>query len=246
MTRSFLAGAAIALCCAGARAAPDPAPKEPATPPAPANPLPDLDDLLNIPREARPAPKPSDPAAPGAAAPPGTPADADPMKAELDRRLSGRQVEENFLQAVTMMSDAAKRLGGAGDAGLTTQRVQDEIVRRLDQVIEAARASQQQQQSKSRSSSSQQQQQPRPMPQQQAGRQNQPGKGDNQGEVDPPAPQSGKVKELIESSAASWGALPQRVRDALLQGSGDRFSSLYQALTEEYYRRLAEEGKQPE
>lgn len=240
MIRRVLVCSAIALWSAGLRAAPEPPPKEPPAQPAPANPLPDLDDLLNIPREARPAPKPSDPAAPGA------PADADPMKAELDRRLSGRQVEENFLQAVTMMGDAARRLGGAGDAGLTTQRVQDEIVRRLDQVIEAARANQQQQSKSKSSSSSQQQQQQQPMPQQQARQQNQPGKDDNQGEVNPPAPQSGKVKELIESSAASWGALPQRVRDALLQGSGDRFSSLYQALTEEYYRRLAEEGKQPE
>lgn len=241
MSKPILAFSAIALCAASLRAAPEPPPKEPPAPPAAANPLPDLDDLLNIPRESRPAPKP-DPAAPGS-----PPADADPMKAELERRLSGRQVEENFLQAVTMMSDAAKRLGGAGDAGLTTQRVQDEIVRRLDQVIEAARANQQQQsKSKSSSSQQQQQQQQRPTPQQQAKQQNQPGKDDNQGEVNPPAPQSGKVKELIESSAASWGALPQRVRDALLQGSGDRFSSLYQALTEEYYRRLAEEGKQPE
>ena len=45
--------------------------------------------------------------------------------------------------------------------------------------------------------------------------------------------------ELL-AEGADWGALPERTRDALLEGLSDSFSSLYRRLTEAYYRRLAE------
>jgi hypothetical protein len=41
---------------------------------------------------------------------------------------------------------------------------------------------------------------------------------------------------------AAWGNLPARVRDQLMQGRHDQFSSLYESMTETYYRRLAEEA----
>jgi hypothetical protein len=43
------------------------------------------------------------------------------------------------------------------------------------------------------------------------------------------------------AAGAAWGALPERLRDALTQGLSDRYSSLYEGATESYYRRLAEE-----
>ena len=43
--------------------------------------------------------------------------------------------------------------------------------------------------------------------------------------------------------AARWGNLPEHLRDALTQGVTDRFSSMYKATTEKYYKRLAEEPK---
>lgn len=221
--------------------------QQPAPPASPPQPLPDLDELLEIRKPAPAQPPASDPAAVPGTAP--TKAPTDTNKEELQRRLSGREMDENFKQAVALMGDVAQRLRAGRDTGLPTQRVQDEILRRLDQVIESARAQEQKSSSSSSSSSqSQSRQQPQPRPQPQAQKQNNPqaGEGDNRAEATPPGGQSGKVRDLVESAAASWGALPQRVRDALLQGSGDKFSSLYQALTEEYYRRLAEEGKQPE
>ena len=41
---------------------------------------------------------------------------------------------------------------------------------------------------------------------------------------------------------AQWGALPERIRDRLIEGSSDVFSATYRALTEAYYKRIAEEG----
>jgi len=47
---------------------------------------------------------------------------------------------------------------------------------------------------------------------------------------------------MLEESGAEWGRLPQRVRDLIRQGSRDRVSSVYRRLTEEYYRRMAEDA----
>ncbi|MEX2213577.1 MAG: hypothetical protein WD768_05590, partial [Phycisphaeraceae bacterium] len=48
----------------------------------------------------------------------------------------------------------------------------------------------------------------------------------------------------IEESRIEWGRLPARIRSELEQGLGEKFSPLYKKLTEAYYRRLAEEGKE--
>lgn len=45
----------------------------------------------------------------------------------------------------------------------------------------------------------------------------------------------------FDESRAEWGRLPPRVRDAVRQGFRDPMSAAYRRLTQEYYRRLAEE-----
>jgi hypothetical protein len=227
---------------------PAPATNPPASPaptaaprPAPGR-VPTLDELLGT----KPATKPTDPA-PGAQAPvaPGALPEGDPNAKDLDRALSAEELGDLFEQAVTLMGDASTRLAGSKDAGLTTQRVQEDILRRLDTLISQMQ-NQQQQQSSSSSSSSQQQQgqqqpnQPRPGRQGESG---QAGSGENTGQENmPPGRQDGQLNPQLDSARAAWGALPARVRDILLQGSSDRFSSRYQRLTEAYYRRLAEQG----
>ncbi|HRP63251.1 MAG TPA: VOC family protein, partial [Phycisphaerales bacterium] len=56
-----------------------------------------------------------------------------------------------------------------------------------------------------------------------------------------PPMQEGDINTVFEESRSEWGSLPERVRDMLLQGRRERFSSLYEQLTREYYRRLAED-----
>jgi hypothetical protein len=48
----------------------------------------------------------------------------------------------------------------------------------------------------------------------------------------------------LDTARAAWGNLPERVRDSLLEGSSDYFSSLYEAMTEAYYKKIAEEAKE--
>ncbi len=187
-------------------------------------PLPSLDDLLGIEEVERP-----------------DDVDEDlPHKSALERALSDEQVSDVFRQAVTEMRDVADLLDNQ-NAGARAQRLQQDILLKLDQLIEQARQ-QQQQQSSSSSSSSSQQSPTRNQQRAQQQQQSTASQGDNRSEMLPPGRQDGALNELVQGSAAAWGALPQRVRDALMQGSSDRFSSLYESLTESYFRRLAEES----
>ena len=45
--------------------------------------------------------------------------------------------------------------------------------------------------------------------------------------------QQGDVDTVLEEGRTEWGNLPQRVRDMLLQGRREKFSSLYKRLTNE-------------
>lgn len=216
-----------------------PAPTEPATPPAeeaeqeaeapPA--LPDLDELLGL--------EPDDAADAGERQP-------TQEELELQRRLNAEQAEDAFKDAVRQMGEVADALRVGRDPGLRTQRVQEDILKKLDLLIEQA-----EQNPSSSSSQSQSQSQPRPQQrqqqQQQQSQQSQSSnaQGDNTSEMTPPGGQQGQLRDLLDAAQAAWGSLPPRVRDVLLQGSSDRFSTLYESMTEEYYRRLAEEGRRP-
>ena len=180
----------------------------------------------------------------------------------LEERLTGEQMADAFVNAVRDMDRVADRLGDARDPGLDTQRIQESILARLDQLIEAA----QQQQSSSSSSSSGssgsssnqdssaenagqdsgQGSQPQPGGSQGQTAAGQPG-GDGEnpggfspGQVGPIDPGQGAIDEV----RSEWGSLPPRLRDELTNGLDEPYSPVYRNLTEAYYRRLAEEANQ--
>lgn len=224
------AGTAHAQSATADKPASNPAPAQPTPPPGQ---LEDLDALLGTTKDTE-APKKTDGAADQPAQTPRQASEA------LERGLREQDVSDDFEQAVAMMGDVSKRLT-ARNAGLDTQRIQEEILLRLDKLIEQARQNssnspkpkgQQQQQSAQRSA---QQSQQRPG--------NQTTRGDNQGQTNNPAGEDARPRTLDPAPAAAWGNLPDHVRQSLVQGLSDRFSSLYQSLTEEYYRRLAEQPR---
>ena len=194
-----------------------------------ADPLPSLDELLGTEGVA------SDDGA-GAALP------GDTAEEELTRLLSGQEIVDEFRAAVDLMDRSARRLSAARDTGLTTQRLQEDVLRKLDKLIADAKQRSQQNGGSSSSSSSQQQQQAQQQPRQDTSPQA--GQGDNRGEASTPGGRTGPLGPEQAADLAAWGALPARLRDALLQGSSDRFSATYRKLTEAYYRKLAEEPKQ--
>ncbi len=211
---------------------------------------PTLDELLGI-KPAAPAKPEAQPGAEPAAD--GAKPSADPSRAALDRDLSDEEVDEAFAQAVALMGQTAARLGGpktdgkaTRDAGLETQRLQEEILRKLDALIDAAEKNAQQSQSKSKQKSQQQQQQDQQRQGQQSSQAQAQQQGQRQGqqsgtEAGGVPGQAAQPGTALGGSAASWGNLPQHVRDALTEGTSDRFSSMYRVMTEEYYKRLAED-----
>jgi hypothetical protein len=211
---------------------PEDKPAKPAPPPGAA---PSLDELLGI----KPAPKPEGEGA--KPAPEGPVPDRD--KADLDRLLSDEEMGDAFKQAVSLMGDASVRLVHQ-DPGIDTQRIQEDAIKRLDQLISSLQKKQKQSQSSGQSkqknsdSKDTAPSQGKPKP----GAQNQPkpgGTGNKPGMG--PTLQEGDLSPQLESARAAWGSLPARIREMLMQGTEDRFSARYKLLTQEYYKRLAEE-----
>jgi hypothetical protein len=212
--------------------APKPEPPPQQTPEkAPQPSQPSLDDLLGI----TPSKKP-EPAKP-------VPSPQDPTKAALDRKLTNQEIGQAFLQAVRLMEETARRLQESSDTSITTQRMQEDVIRKLDLLI--AQAEKQQSQSQSRSSRPQDQdpseQPPQQQPQPSEGQSSEQKNNSDSSQADPPSRREGPLGPDVAHGAA-WGALPARVRDALLQGNSDKYSSMYQKWTEAYYRRIAEEA----
>ena len=212
---------------------------KPAAPAAAPPQQPSLDDLLGT----KPKPAAADAPKPGetsdAKAPPSGEA-PDQSKTDLDRLLTAEEIGDAFKQAVTLMGDASKRLSDHADPGLDTQRVQEDVVKRLDQLL----ASMQKQQSQG--SPSQQpkdpKQSPGPSKPQSSTPQNPKGDGMKDHLLGPTL-QEGELKPELEFARAAWGSLPARgARHAHAQGTEDRFSARYKALTQAYYKRLAEES----
>ncbi len=236
--------ALLALLCAGAAHTGFAQPAPPAAPAPAKAPDPTLDELLGI-APKKPDAKPTDakPEAKPEAKPDTKPALPDATALDLQRKLSPEESKEKFEEAIALMGDTAQRLQKGKDTSLATQRIQEDIVRRLDMVIRQAEQNKKQSKSQSKSSRSQQQD---PSSQQQQGqqrRQDDRHNSDSRDNLDPPAARPAELNPELTARGQAWGALPQRVRDALLQGTSDKYSTLYQRWTEQYYRKLAEEGK---
>ena len=189
-------------------------------------PLPSLDDLLGLEDEK----KPEHETGPDAA------------DAELDRQLAeAKPIADEFLEAVGLMRESAGRLAVQADTGVVTQRLQEDILRRLDELIDRAG---QQSSSSSSSQSQQQQQQQQQQPNQQRREEQQQNQGEPSDKQEGPAGQEADLGAQAVLDGARWGNLPARLREALLQGSSDSYSSLYKSMTEAYYKRLAEEASE--
>ncbi|MCC6427991.1 MAG: hypothetical protein IT435_14365 [Phycisphaerales bacterium] len=163
---------------------------------------------------------------------------------DLDKQLRDENPGDDLTQAAALMDRVAGRLEKSKDTSLATQRMQEEAMRRLDKLISDAKKQRQQQQQKKRPQNQQQQQN---QEQQQSEQQKQASESsqqnqDNQGQViDPAARRDGALRNVSPGGTAAWGNLPEHVRSSLMQGFSDQFSAMYQAMTEAYYRRLAED-----
>lgn len=172
----------------------------------------------------------------------------------LEQTLDGANMQDLVVRAMDGMREAARRLGQERDAGLGTQRIQQDIVATLDRLLAEAQRQQQSSKGSSRSRSRQQQSssddpseqngQTRnsssPSDSSPSGSSSEPGSDESEGQR--PADDSAVSGAELDESRVEWGRLPERVRELILQGRRDRVSTLYERITREYYRRLAEEA----
>jgi hypothetical protein len=168
---------------------------------------------------------------------------------ELQRRLKEVELGDIFSQALEKMALSVQLLEVDFESGLATQRVQQDVIEKLDQLIDRARElSQRHSQSCpgcSECSGGKPNSQPKPGSKpgsRQPGGQRSEGPASDSRATDPPSGREGDINTVLEETGTEWGHLPTRVREMLKQGRGDYKSPLYRQLTEEYYKRLAEEG----
>jgi hypothetical protein len=170
---------------------------------------------------------------------------------ELQRRLSEEDFRSLFTQIFDKMALSVHLLEVDFESGLATQRAQQDVLAKLDQLIEKAKElSSCQSKSSSCSGCSQcsgksgstrgdpGKKPGSPTP----GAERGVGPAEDSQATDAPAGQAGDINTVLEETGSEWGHLPARIRQMLKQGRGDYKSPLYRKLTEEYYKRLAEEG----
>jgi len=170
---------------------------------------------------------------------------------EVERMLGVEKPGGTFASAVSQMEDAARRLSRERDAGAQTQRLQADVLKKLDQVL--AKAKKRRQSGGGGGQSGQQQQQNQgsqgqnPSGQSSGSQQGQAQTGASPGGSNPSGgsgedgPTGAEQSESLESLREGWGNLPPRLRDELSEGLGEPFNPIYRSLTESYYRRLAEQ-----
>lgn len=215
-------------------------------------PPPSLDDALGI----------------GGTRPPQSPARRGEEDPELQRSLDGAKPRDILASAIEDMRRST-RLLESSEAGIDTRRVQESVVRKLDELIASAQRmkDQQPQQQGARQQQQQQQQQGRKPEGSNRDREGAPEEppeaGQPRGGQDPPRQQGASRRPdgdadaneppeavdptmqdaQFDESRSEWGRLPPRVREAVRQGLRDPMSAAYRRLTQEYYRRLAEDPR---
>jgi hypothetical protein len=147
------------------------------------------------------------------------------------------------------MALSARLLEMDFESGLATQRAQQDVLAKLDQLIDRAKEFAQSHSascsgcSQCRGDSASNNPKPGSKPGAQApGATRREGPSRDSQATDAPPGRQGDINTLLEETGSEWGHLPARVREMLKQGRGDYKSPLYRELTDEYYRRLAEEG----
>lgn len=168
----------------------------------------------------------------------------DPSKQELERKLTAQEAADKLESAVQQMQETAFRIQKVRDTGIVTQRLQSEIISKLDVLIKQAEDSSSSSSSSSSSQSQQSEMQPGQQQQQAAQQQQQQGSSANPGSNAAGGLPSFEQNpgDQLDAARAAWGALPERVREKLIEGTSDYFSPTYRAWTEAYYKRLAEEA----
>lgn len=163
----------------------------------------------------------------------------------LIRKTVSATEEDVMERIIRVMNRVGRRLEVDFDTGMPTQSMQDEIVKQLDDAIAQAGAQRRSGGKSSRSSSGEKRrssQRPREGGKKQIGTGGKEGKQSRPGQVtrNDANAQGGTKGGRLKESRRSWGHLPLRARDEVIQGSSEQFLERYREWIERYYRALQE------
>ena len=179
---------------------------------------------------------------------PTTQPEADKPGDALIRRLRDSNDAGDIQTRITrLMERSQERLERAFDPGPSTQEIQTKILGRIDEAIEIARRNSR----KSSSSSSAQRQR---VEKRRSGRRQEKKAAQPSDAREGSAKQDTPAQRGADESGASgdrpfaetrrtWGTLPDRDREAVIQGFKEDFLRKYAELIESYYRALSEEAQ---
>lgn len=178
--------------------------------------------------------------------------DATPAK-QKEKRLGERLIrdavnktpDDLMTAIVRLMNESARQLEIDFDAGDETLIKQEMIVNKLDEAIKSAAAQRRKKRTRQKQWQSDQRKKAKAgKPQQESSQQsNQQMAGKNSSEVEG---QKGSPTESdaeggnLQETRRTWGLLPQRQRDEVIQGSREAFLERYRTWIERYYQALQE------
>lgn len=159
------------------------------------------------------------------------------------RLLDGRAADQDPMQRImNLMDQSARRMHDRFDAGPQTQTLQQQIIKELDDAIDIALRNRSKMSASASSASD-----PRTMPD--ADRSSAESENGKTGEQSDAPQRPRQVADdardqprggLLNESRRTWGRLPQRDRDQIMQGMDDVFVEPYRDLIEAYYESLAQ------
>lgn len=135
-----------------------------------------------------------------------------------------KPLKTDSLDEIARLMDDVERRLGFGRAGTRVRKEEDDVIAKLDKMIEEMEKQQQQQQAAAAAAGGQQATQPM--------QDSMPGGGSGPGEVD----------QRRIGDRSGWGNLPPKQRQEALQQISKGLPSHYREVIEEYFRKLARDG----
>lgn len=180
--------------------------------------------------------------------------DQDKEKEELGEKLIRKATSDSdddlMSEVIRLMNESARRLEIKYDPGEETQAVQSTIMDRLEEAIKIAAAQRRPQRSSGGRPKSDKRE-GTPPPGKEEGEES---KSDQAADTADAASAAGAGQVdatgtlpsgQLDESRRGWGSLPERDRDAVIQGSGEKFLERYREMIERYYRALQQSDERP-
>lgn len=173
--------------------------------------------------------------------------DDDPKLGEKLIRKAVKGEDEDVMDRIAeLMAKAAERLEVQLDASKETQTVQQDVLKELDKAIKVAAAQRrpkpqpQQSSSSDRREASKQQSKDKPKSKDQQGAAADASSNNESKQAEQAKAAGDLTGGSLKESRRTWGALPDRERDEIIQGLGEGYVEKYKAWIEKYYRALQE------